>query len=150
MALNRQAVYNMTYPPPPPPKNSNTALKVIGVVFAIVIIIAVLIVALPSLNNVGNNLAQTVNPPNAVVTSTNIRTGTSGLDYMAYVDVSVHNNGGPGTVVVWAKVTQGSNSWTKSQSIYMDEKGSQDLTLTFSEVSLFSLNDLHSTAWVEN
>lgn len=142
----------MTYPPPPPPppKNSNTALKVVGVVLAVVIILAIFIVALPSLNNAGNNLAQTVNPPNAAITSTNLRTGNSGLDYIAYVDVSVHNNGGAGTVVVWAKLTQGSNSWTKSQSIYMDEKGSKDLTLTFSEASFWSLNDLHSQAWVEN
>ncbi len=140
----------MTYPPPPPPKNSNTALKIVGAVIAVVVILAVFIVALPLLNNAGNKFAQTVNPPNAVVTSTNIRTGNSGLDYIAYVDISVHNNGGAGTVVVWAKVTQGSNSWTKSESIYMDEKGSRDLTLTFSEASFWSLNDIHSTVWVEN
>ena len=140
----------MAYPPPPPPpKNSNTALKVVGVVIAVVIILAVLIIALPLLNNAGTNLAQTVNPPNAVVTSTNGRTGTSGLDYIAYVDVSVHNNGGPGTVVVWAKVQQGQNEWTKSTSIYMGEKGSQDVTLTFSGVSFWSLSDIQYTAWIE-
>jgi FlaG/FlaF family flagellin (archaellin) len=142
----------MTYlpPPPPPEKSNNTALKVVGVVLAVVIILAAFIIALPLLNNAGNNLANKVNPPNAAVTSTNLRTGTSGLDYIAYVDVSVHNNGGAGTVVVWAKLTQGANSWTKSQSVYLDEKGSQELTLTFSEASFWSLNDIHSTTWVEN
>jgi hypothetical protein len=139
----------MTYLPPPP-KGGNTALKVVGVVLVVIIILAVFIVALPLLNNAGNNLAQKVNPPNAQVTSSNIRTGSSGLDYLAYVDVSVHNNGGAGTVVVWAEVTQGSNSWTKSQSITLGEKESRDLTLTFSEVGFWSLNDIHSRAWVEN
>jgi hypothetical protein len=140
----------MTYPPLPPPQNSNTAIKIVGVVVAVVIVLAIFIVALPLLNTAGNQLQQTVNPPNAVVTSTNGRTGTSGLDYIAYVDVSVHNNGGAGTVVVWAKVTQGSNSWTKSESIYMDEKASRDLTLTFTEVSFWNLNDIQYSAWVEN
>ena len=74
----------MTYPPPPPPQNkNNSGLKIVGVVLAVVIIIAVFIVALPLLNNAGNQLNQKVNPPNAVVTSTNGRTGTSGLDYIS-------------------------------------------------------------------
>ncbi len=68
-----------------------------------VVIIAIFIAALPLLNNAGNQLNQSVNPPNAVVTSTNGRTGLSGLDYIAYVDVSVHNNGGAGTVVICAE-----------------------------------------------
>jgi hypothetical protein len=142
----------MTYPLPPPPpqeKKSNNGLKIVGVVLAVVVIIAVFIIALPLLNNAGNQLNQRVNPPNAAVTSTNGRTGTSGLDYIAYVDVSVHNNGGAGTVVVWAKVQQGQNQWTKSTSIYMNEQGSQDVTLTFSGVSFWSLSDIQYTAWIQ-
>ena len=139
----------MTYPPPPPPqKKSNTGLKIVGVVLAVVVILAIFVVVLPLLNTAGNQIVQRVNPPNAVVTSTNGRTGNSGLDYICYVDVSVHNNGGAGNVVVWAKVQQGSNEWTKSTSIYMGEQGSQDVTLTFSGVSFWTLNDIQYRAWI--
>jgi len=44
---------------------------------------------------------QRVQPPSVRVTSKNLRTGTIGLEYVAWVDVSVHNSGGPGTVTVW-------------------------------------------------
>jgi hypothetical protein len=141
-------VTKMTYQSPPPPKSNNTALKTIGVVLAVVIILAVFVVALPLLTTAGNNIVQKVNPPNAVVTSTNGRTSVSGLDYIAYVDVSVHNNGGAGTVVVWARVQQGQNEWTKSVSINMGEQDSRDVTLTFSGVSFWSLNDIQYSAWI--
>ncbi len=112
------------------------------------VVIAVLVIALPLLNQTGSEIAQRVNPPNGQVTSQNLRTGTSGFDYIAYVDVTVYNNGGPGTVVVWAEVWQGSSHWTKSTSIYMSEKSSQSVTLTFSEITLLSLNDIQYSSWI--
>lgn len=146
------------YTPPPPPKSNNSALKIVGVVLAVVIIIGVFIVALPSLQQAGKNVQNVINPtptpeptpppPDAVITSHNLRTGTSGLDYIAYVDVSVHNYGGPGTVVVWAKITQGSDQWTKSISMYMEQQGSKDVTLTFSEVGMWNLDSIQSFCWI--
>lgn len=91
-----------------------------------------------------------INPPDAVVTSTNCRTSVEGLHYYTYVDVSVHNNGGSGTVVVWTTVTQGSNQWTKSQSVYLNERESRDLVFTFIEPSFWDSNTIRSRTWVEN
>ena len=90
-----------------------------------------------------------VSPPDPVVTSTNIRTSVEGLHYYTYVDVSVHNYGGNGTVVVWATVSQGDKQWTKSQSVYLDEKGSRDLMFTFIEPSFWDSSSIHSRVWVE-
>ncbi len=137
------------YTPPPPPKSSNSAIKVIGVVLAVVIIIGVFIVALPSLQQAGKEVQNVINPPDAQITSKNLRSDTSGLDYVAYYDVSVHNNGGPGNVVVWATVTQGSNEWTKSISIYMAEQESKDVTLTFSEVEMWTLDQIYGNCWID-
>ena len=136
------------FPPPPPPRNNNNALKIVGAVVAVVFILAIFVVALPSLMNAGTQVQQRINPPNAAITSNNLRTGTSGLDYIAYLDVSVHNSGGPGNVVVWATVTQGSNEWTKSVSMYMSEQESKDVTLTFTEVGMWTFSDIHSRAWI--
>lgn len=57
------------YTPPPPPKSSNSAIKVIGVVLAVVIIIGVFIVALPSLQQAGKEVQNVINPPDAQITS---------------------------------------------------------------------------------
>jgi hypothetical protein len=87
-------------------------------------------------------------PPSVEITSKNARDGYIGLDYTLWIDVSVHNTGGAGTVTVWAKVTQGSNEWTKSQTIYLDAKGSKDLTFEFREISFWSLESGYYSVWV--
>jgi len=89
-------------------------------------------------------------PPSAMITSHNIRSDVSGFHYYTYVDVSVHNYGGDGTVVVWATVTQGSNEWTKSQSVYLTSRESNNLMFTFIEPSLWSSYTTYSRVWVEN
>ena len=90
-----------------------------------------------------------ISPPDPVVTSSNVRTSVEGLHYYTYVDVSVHNYGGKGTVVVWATVSQGNNQWTKSQSVYLDEKGSRNLVFSFIEPSFWSSAPIYSRVWVE-
>lgn|SRR5574341_348033 len=121
--------------------------KFIGVAVAGVVIIAVLI-ALFTLGSGGiQQSIQRTFPPDVQVTSQNARSGNIGLDYVQWVDVSVHNSGGAGTVTVWAKVTQGSSEWTKSQSVYLDAKGSQNLTFEFREVGLFDGGGSYSV-WV--
>lgn len=81
------------------------------------------------------------------ITSKYCRTGDIGLDYTAWVDVSVHNYGGAGTVTVWAKIEQGDDMWKKSEGIYLDAKGSEDLTFEFREVELGG-GTIHWSAWV--
>ena len=39
-------------------------------------------------------------PPDIEITSTNTRSGAKGLDYVGYVDISVYNSGGKGTITV--------------------------------------------------
>ena len=75
-------------------------------------------------------------PPDIEMTSINTRSGAKGLDYVGYVDISVYNSGGKGTITVWVEVTQGSNSWTKTKSVYLDHQGSADLTFEFREVGI--------------
>jgi len=136
--------------------SSEVAKIVATVVVAIIVIglvIGVFIGVLPTISRysgeTGERIGQTINPPNVLVTSKNCRTGNSGLDYTAWVDVSVHNYGGPGTVVVWAEITQGSSKWRKSASVYLGSQGSRDLTFTFSEVNFWTTSSIYYRVWVE-
>ncbi|MDR0767786.1 MAG: hypothetical protein LBE57_05045 [Methanosarcinales archaeon] len=88
-------------------------------------------------------------PPAAEITSRNLRTSTGIGSYIAYVDVSVHNSGGPGTVVVWATVSQDGREWTKSQSMYLDARQSRNHTFSFQEVSFWG-GSVSGRVWVEN
>jgi len=75
-------------------------------IVGITIVVAVMLLLVYGLGGVMQGI-QRIQPPSVQVTSKNLRTGTIGLDYVAWVDVSVHNSGGPGTVTVWVEVTQG-------------------------------------------
>jgi hypothetical protein len=86
-------------------------------------------------------------PPAGDVTSQNMRTGLIGLDYTAWIDVSVHNSGGPGQITVWVEVQQGSSSWTKSQSVYLEAGGSKNLTFEFKEIEYWTTNPVGYKAW---
>lgn len=112
-----------------------------------IIIVVVLLLFTYGLGGVMQGF-QRVQPPSVEVTSQNLRTGTIGLDYAAWVDVSVHNSGGPGTVTVWVEVAQGSNVWKKSQTFYLDAKGSKDLTFEFREVGFWTTNPIYYRVWV--
>ncbi|WP_316559600.1 hypothetical protein [Methanimicrococcus stummii] len=89
-------------------------------------------------------------PPSIEITSKNIRTDISGLHYYTYVDVSVHNYGGDGNAVVWTTVYQGNKNWTKSQPVYLNGRGTQNLMFTFIEPSLWDSNTIKYSVWVEN
>lgn len=86
-------------------------------------------------------------PPVGEVTSQNIRTGLVGIDYTAWVDVSVHNSGGPGQITVWVEVQQGSNSWTKSQAVHLEDGGSTSLTFEFREIEFWTNNPVSYRVW---
>lgn len=120
---------------------------VVWSIVGITIVVAVMLLLVYGLGGVMQGI-QRIQPPSVQVTSKNLRTGTIGLDYVAWVDVSVHNSGGPGTVTVWAEITQGSGVWKKSQTIYLDAKGSRDLTFEFKEVGFWTTNPIYYSVWV--
>lgn len=134
------------------PTVSNEIVKIAAVVIIGIIIIALFIGFLPSIlhfgQDVGQEIGETINPTNFEVTSSNVRTQLNGLDYVAYVDINVHNHGGAGTEVIWCEVLQGSNSWKKSMSVHLESQESRALTFTFTEVSFWTTADIHSRVWV--
>ena len=115
--------------PPPPLHKSNTGK------YAVVAVVVVAIAAVVLLLGAGGiqQTLQSAMPPSVTVTSENIRSGWVGLDWAVWVDASVYNSGGKGTVTVAVTVDQGSNTWTKTQSVYLDAKGSKNLTFQFLE-----------------
>ena len=118
--------------------------KTIAIALAVVVVIGILLVGFGPILN----LVQRAQPPNVQITSKNARTGMAGLDYVVWIDVSVYNSGGMGTVTVWAKVTQGSNSWTKTQSVNLGLKETKALTFTFNEFSFWSSASGAYSVWV--
>jgi hypothetical protein len=128
---------------------SNEAAKVMAVAVVAIIVVGFTIGILPKITETGKQFSVVINPPNAIVTSKNCRTGMKGLDYIAWIDVSIHNDGGAGTVVVWVQVTQGSRRWTKSQSLYLGSQASRDLTLAFNEIGFWTTNSIYYIVWVE-
>lgn len=132
------------------PSSTFYGVAIIMAMVVVTIIVAGLVIgATPKVVETGKQIAQVINPPNAVVTSKNFRSGMSGLDYVAWVDVSVHNYGGTGTVVVWVQVKQGSGVWTKSQSLYLNSQASRDLTFTFKEIGFWTTNSVSYRVWTE-
>ncbi len=137
-----------TSPAPTTPNPSKVARNIVIAIVGIGIVAILLFVMFTSgLGGIQQGLQQAL-PPNVQVTSKNSRDGYSGLDYTLWIDASVHNSGGAGTVTVWAKVTQGGNEWTKSQSIHLDADESRDLTFEFREISFWSLNSGYYSVWV--
>ena len=120
---------------------------VVWSIVGITIVVAVMLLLVYGLGGVMQGI-QRIQPPSVQVTSENARTGNIGLDYVAWVDVSVHNSGGPGTVTVWVEIMQGSDLWKKSQTIYLDAKGSRDLTFEFREVGFWTTDQGYYHVWV--
>lgn len=116
-------------------------------IVGITIVVAVILLLVYGVGGVMQGF-QRIQPPSVQVTSKNLRTGIVGLDYVAWVDVSVHNSGGPGTITVWVEIMQDSDVWKKSQTIYLDAKGSRDLTFEFREVGFWTTNPIYYRVWV--
>jgi len=117
-----------------------------AVVIVIIVAVAIIIVG------IGNiiNLFQRAIPPDVEIISKSYREGFEGFDYVIYVDATVYNRGGSGTVTVWAELTQGSDSWKKTQTVHLEAKESKDLTFTFREVSFWSIEGGGTyRVWVE-
>jgi hypothetical protein len=132
-----------------PRKRNKKGLIVVGIVLAIVIISGVLISNLSSLLVAENNPENTVNSaPKVEITSQNLRM-QSVEEHLAYVDASVHNNGGSGTVEIHASITDGINSLYGNETIYINKDESKDLTFTFSEINFSNLTDVNAYIWIE-
>ena len=77
-------------------------------------------------------------PPNAAVVNAKLRTDWVNDDYVAWIDVTIHNSGGKGLVTVYVEVYQdfGIQEVTlpDSQTVAIGEGESKDLTFEFTEV----------------
>jgi len=72
-------------------------------------------------------------PPRPVITSKDLRTGWVNGGFRIWVDVTVHNIGGPGTVTVAARVALGNADWDQQRTIYLQHNEEKSLTFTFTE-----------------
>ncbi len=134
-------------PSVPLKKSSRTVLKVAGVALAIVVALGVLVATLPQLTGNRVNAPQQTNgpPPKIEIVNTSFRAGTD----LVYVDVSLKNNGGAGTLLVHAAVGDGSNTYNKNETIHFAEQESKDTTFTFEGVTFSNLSDVHAYSWIE-
>jgi len=127
------------------PKPLNALIVGAAAIIVVVVVVLAILLLMPSIRRA----AEGAQPPNVSVTSKSSRTGINGLDYVAWVDVSVHNYGGEGNSTVWVRVTQGTNKWTKSKTFYYNAGESKDLTFEFSEIGLWTTNPIYYLVWVE-
>lgn len=95
------------------------------------------------------DVIETVNPPDIIITSKSSSEGYEGADRVGYVDVTVSNGGGGGRGTIYAKVTQGSNEWTKSQKVYLENGESESITFKFKEIEFWTLDTWSYSTWVE-
>lgn len=95
------------------------------------------------------DISETVNPPDIRITSKSSSEGYEGADRVGYVDVTVANDGGEGRGTVYAKVTQGSNEWTKSQNVYLENGESESVTFKFKEIEFWTMDSWSYSAWVD-
>ncbi len=113
------------------------------------IMVVVTIIALIYAFNAGGwwRILQRSLPLNVKVTNTTARTGFVGSDFTVWIDVTVYNSGGQGTITVWATVL-GGGSWTKSKTINVDERQSKNITLEFMEPDSWSTSSGSYTVWI--
>ncbi|MCL2550160.1 MAG: hypothetical protein FWE78_04455, partial [Methanimicrococcus sp.] len=104
-------------------------------------------------SNVTENITYTAKwikePPNVYVTGhTSYLHQVGTPQYHTIVDVSVHNYGGNGSVVVWTTVTQGKNEWTQSQPVHLNSKETKKVIFVFYEPSAWS--SANYNIWIES
>lgn len=81
-----------------------------------------------------------VNPPNPrIVTSRSEKAKESSLfDYAQAVDGTVLNEGGEGSVLVTATLTQGEQTFTQKQELYMNANQTNDVHFVFKEANVLN------------
>lgn len=121
---------------------SKAAVAGVAVIVVVVVVVAILI-----LQQGGDGILP---GPKAhfTIVSRELRTAMESLDYVAYVDVTVKNDGdGGGSTRVYVKVTQGGDYWQKDTSVYLDAGESKTVTLRFSEIGFWTTNPLSYDVW---
>lgn len=111
-------------------------------------IILIILLSLSGCTRINENIGDVIDPPNVYVTSKSTRTGYEGLDYVVYVDVTVHNRGGDGKATVWTSLTQDGNQWSKRQTIYLNGDETRSLIFTYKEISFWGSGGSYR-AWIE-
>jgi len=103
-------------------------------------------------HNNGNNPMATPTPkPHIVVTSQASRTGYSGIDFCAFIDIIVKNYGNAGgSSDIWVELKQDTNTARKHQTIYLYAGETESLTITFCELSFWSGGGFTYRVWAEN
>ena len=120
------------------------------ILFAILILLIVTFFSgCNEISETGGQISETLNPPKYSITSKVSREGYEGADKVGYIDVTVLNNGGTGKGTVYAKVTQGSNEWTKSKSVNLGNDESTTLSFRFTEIQFWTLDSWSYTVWVD-
>ena len=83
------------------------------------------------------------------IVARNLRTIVEGINYVAYVDVTVKNDGdAAGSATVYVKVSQGGNYWQKDTSVYLKAGESKTVTVKFSEVGFWTTNPISYDVWL--
>jgi uncharacterized membrane protein len=115
-----------------------------------IILVAVAILGLLILQQRGGGGGILPSPkPHFTIEGRNLRTAVEGLDYVAYIDVTVKNDGdAAGAATVYVKVMQGGNYWQKDTSVYLNSGETKTVTLRFSEVGLWTANPISYDVWL--
>jgi flagellar basal body-associated protein FliL len=130
------------------PKQSRKALVIVALALAVIIVVGVLVSSLPSILKTTSNSKETVIAPKVEITSTTLRAAPV-EEHLAYLDLSLNNTGGDGTVIVRASIGDEVNSYYANQTIHIKSQETMNLTLTFSEVTFSDFSQVHAYPWIQ-
>lgn len=129
-------------------KFNKKALLIVSVVLAVIIVVGVLVSTLPSLLKTTSTPQDTVIAPKVEILSTTLRAAPID-EHLAYVDVSMNNTGGDGTVILCGSIGDESNSFYGNQTMTIRSQESMNLTLTFSDVTFSDFSKVYAYAWIQ-
>lgn len=76
-------------------------------------------------------------PPSPVIVSSNAdESSTTIFEYSIMIKGEVSNKGGDGYIVIEASVYQGSETWTKTEQLYLQASQTSSFIIVFDEVKL--------------
>ena len=130
------------------PKHSRKALVIVALVLAVIIVVGVLVSTLPSLLKTTSTPQDTIIAPKVEILSTTLRAAPI-EEHLAYVDVSLNNTGGDGTVILCGSIGDESNSFYGNQTVTIKSQESMNLTLTFSDVTFSDFSKVYAYAWIQ-
>lgn len=135
-------------------KPSNKLERARTLMIAEAIILVSILAVVSTLARTGTQIVDNANPPIPVIMSQNARTAMIGGDFCMVVYAKIKNGGGPGTVMVVARVgyeTSSVNTFERTGSVYLNSNETRDLTFIFPEVIPLPCGNRHSircNVWV--